>query len=108
MTPLTPHFSLEEMTVTDVHYLDNTPSEDIVIVLRSTASQMEEVRLRLGSFPIHINSGYRSPEVNARVGGVENSAHITGHACDFICPNFGAPLDICRALSTGVLCPSTN
>jgi uncharacterized protein YcbK (DUF882 family) len=33
--------------------------------------------------PIYINSGYRTPEHNKRVGGVANSQHLTGEACDF-------------------------
>ncbi len=36
--------------------------------------------------------------MNAAVGGAENSAHMTGHACDFICPGFGTPLEVCRKL----------
>lgn len=33
--------------------------------------------------PIYITCGYRSPEVNFKVGGVSNSQHLTGEACDF-------------------------
>ena len=31
---------------------------------------------------IKITSGYRSPEHNAKIGGVKNSQHITGKAAD--------------------------
>ena len=31
---------------------------------------------------IHITSGYRSPELNAAVGGAANSQHVTGEAVD--------------------------
>ena len=98
MTQLSPHFSLEEMTATSHRNLDNTPSADIVEVLTDTARNMEFVREHLNSQPIHVNSGYRSPAVNAAVGGVADSAHMTGHACDFICPSFGTPLEVCRKL----------
>ncbi len=37
----------------------------------------------LGS-PVTLTSGYRSPQKNALVGGVPNSAHLTGQAYDFI------------------------
>ena len=32
--------------------------------------------------PVHINSGYRCPELNEAVGGVKNSQHCRGEACD--------------------------
>ena len=35
--------------------------------------------------PIFINSGYRSPEVNKAVGGVETSQHCKGMAADCGC-----------------------
>lgn len=31
---------------------------------------------------VTINSGYRSPELNKHVGGVDNSQHSTGEAAD--------------------------
>ena len=35
-----------------------------------------------GKVPIVINSGFRSPEVNKRVGGSPTSNHLTGCAAD--------------------------
>ena len=32
--------------------------------------------------PIYVNSGYRCPELNKAVGGVENSFHVSGCAAD--------------------------
>ena len=32
--------------------------------------------------PIYVNSGYRCPELNKAVGGVENSYHVSGCAAD--------------------------
>ena len=37
--------------------------------------------------PIHITSGYRTVEHNARVGGTENSSHLKGLAVDIACNN---------------------
>lgn len=79
---LTPHFSLAELTVTN-QKMDNTPSKEIVEVLRTTAFYMEKVRELLGNVAITINSGYRSPDVNRAVGGTSNSSHTYGYAVDF-------------------------
>lgn len=98
MTQLSPHFSLEELIATSHRELDNVPPAPIAQVLADTALHMEAVRSLLGDGSIHVNSGYRSAAVNAAVGGVADSAHLTGHACDFICPSFGEPIDICRHL----------
>lgn len=35
--------------------------------------------------PLSINSGYRCPELNAKVGGVPTSQHVKGEAAD-VCP----------------------
>lgn len=97
MTQLTAHFSLEEMTATSHRELANVPPVSVLPNLADTARRMEGVRDLLG-FPVHVNSGYRSPDVNRAVGGAIDSAHMAGHACDFICPAFGSPLAVCRAV----------
>lgn len=79
---LSPHFSLEELIVTK-QKMDNTPSKEIIEVLRKTASEMEKVRVLLGSVAITVNSGYRSHDVNRAIGGSNNSAHTYGWAVDF-------------------------
>lgn len=38
--------------------------------------------------PLHINSGYRSPAHNARVGGKKNSYHLKGMAADITAKSF--------------------
>lgn len=35
--------------------------------------------------PLHINSGYRCPELNKAVGGVPSSQHVLGEAADVAC-----------------------
>ena len=94
---LTPHFSLAELTVTN-QKIDNTPSKEIVEVLRTTAFYMEKVRELLGNVPITINSGYRSPDVNRAVGGTSNSSHTYGYAVDFTAYGH-TPLTISNILS---------
>ena len=94
---LTEHFSVEEMTATQTR-IDNTPPQEVMSSLRIVAESMEIVRGALGDRPIHVNSGYRSPEVNTAVGGSKTSAHMQGFACDFICPKFGTPIEVCEAI----------
>ena len=94
---LTPHFSLAELTTTK-QKIDNTPSKEIVEVLRTTAFYMEKVRELLGNVAITINSGYRSPDVNRAVGGTSNSSHTYGYAVDFTAYGH-TPLTICNILA---------
>lgn len=90
-----PHnFALSEFLHSDTaeqYRLPNVPTWDQVDNLRRLAMVMEQVRTILGNFSIYISSGYRSPEVNAKVGGVPDSAHGNGLACDFTVPAFGGP-----------------
>lgn len=45
---------------------------------------LEKVRI-LYHRPIVISSGFRCPEHNKAVGGLPNSAHLTGEAADIVC-----------------------
>ena len=94
---LSAHFSLAEFTTTQIRGVDNTPSAEVIEHLEVTARQMERIREFL-AHPIIVTSGYRSPEVNRRVGGSPTSAHIQGWAVDFLSPRFGTPLAVCQAL----------
>lgn len=99
---LTIHFALAELThsqTADRRGIDNTPTDEIVENLMSLAQTLERVRVLLGSRPIVISSGYRSPDLNRAVGGARNSAHLYGLAADFICPGYGTPLQICKAIA---------
>lgn len=98
---LSPHFTLEEFTRSDTaeaNGIDNTASPEIVEQLEGLAATMEKVRSLLGEEPVTISSGYRCPALNEKVGGVSNSAHLYGNACDFVVPAFGNPTEICAAL----------
>lgn len=98
---LSPNFSLEEFTVSQTASrlsIDNTPPPAVLERLKTTASRMELVRAFLGK-PILVSSGYRSPPLNKAVHGAANSAHVQGWAVDFICPGYGTPLVVCRALA---------
>lgn len=103
MTSLTEHFTLEEFTDSQTAArkgLNNVPAlgSPERANLTRTAETMEKVRALLGDKPILISSGYRSPQVNAAVGGSKSSAHMSGLAVDFSCPGFGTPKAICKKL----------
>ena len=97
---LSAHFTLEEFTRSETALrkgLDNTPDAETIANLTELANGMEQVRALLGH-PIHINSAYRGPKVNAAVGGSKNSAHMRGYAADFTCAGYGDVSAICRAI----------
>jgi uncharacterized protein YcbK (DUF882 family) len=82
---LSKHFHLDEFTrseTAETRGLSNEPGEEHLRNLTALALGLEQVRLLLNSQPIRIMSGYRSPAVNAAVGGVPNSAHAEGWAAD--------------------------
>lgn len=89
---LSPHFTLEELIVSEVaarKNIDNTPTPPILTNLLRLAQTLEEVRSLLGGVPIIISSGYRSPALNDAIGGSKTSAHKLGLAVDFKAPAFG-------------------
>ncbi len=95
------HFTLEELSFSEVAArlgLDNTPGPVVITNLGLMAAVMERIRTLLGGKAIAVHSGYRSPEVNKAVGGVITSAHCSGLACDFVCPEFGTPYEVASAI----------
>jgi len=77
MEKLTEFFDYQEFGITD--------ETDISIrenIKKLVVNVMDKIRTEYG-MPIYITSGYRTPEHNKKVGGVANSQHIYGEACDF-------------------------
>ena len=75
----------------------NAPDETALANLRLLAQGLDAVRDLLGH-PLAISSGYRSPALNAAVGGVAGSQHSLGLAADFTCAAFGDPLTVAQAI----------
>ena len=79
---LSEHFTLGEMTKSNSHpEVYNIPSHEAIANLKRLCGWLEELRKRSGT-PIRINSGYRSPQLNRKIGGAANSNHLTGCAVD--------------------------
>lgn len=82
---LSANFTLKELTDSDTAKkkgLDNTPSLQVIENLTVLAEKiLQPVRDHYGK-SVKVNSGYRSPEVNASVGGSKTSDHCKGQAAD--------------------------
>ena len=78
---LSEHFTLGEMTVSNHKEVYNIPSHEAIANMKRLCGWLEALRERAGT-PIIINSGYRSPQLNKKIGGVANSNHTTGCASD--------------------------
>ena len=74
------YFTIEELTRTSTG-LDNTPNEEETKHLEELIDVLDGLREAWGS-GIRVNSGFRSEEVNNKVGGSKTSAHRIGFAGD--------------------------
>jgi hypothetical protein len=88
---LSEHFTLGEFTKSGSHpEVYNIPSHEAIANLTNLCKWLEVLRERAASpdpskgrgVPIIINSGYRSPQLNGKIGGAANSNHLTGCAAD--------------------------
>lgn len=86
---LTNNFSLAEMVKSETalrHDMDNTPSEAEIASLRLLCEKiLQPVREHYGK-GVKVNSGFRHPDVNAKVGGSKTSDHCKGQAADIEIP----------------------
>ena len=86
---LTKNFTLAEMVKSETalrHDMDNTPGEAEIENLKILAEKvLQPVRDAYGK-GVKVNSGYRHPEVNAKVGGSKTSDHCKGQAADIEIP----------------------
>jgi len=59
--------------------------------------QMLDNARELYGKPMRVNSGYRTKEHNAKIGGVKNSSHILGLAADISCKSSSDRFDMLNA-----------
>ena len=94
---LTPHFTLEELTVTNHRQFDNTPNAAETANLTRLAQFLELVKAKLDGKPIMVNSAFRSKHVNDSVGSKDTSQHRLGCAADIRVPGM-TPDQVVRAI----------
>jgi len=89
-TKLSANFYLNEFTVSQIavrHGYRNEPNEKQIENLRLLCVNVLQPLREIIDVPIFINSGFRSFDVNAAVGGKFNSQHLEGKAADFVVPS---------------------
>lgn len=69
---VTEHFKLKEFACAN---------SEAVIISENLCYMLEAIRAHFGK-PVIVNSGYRTPEYNAKVGGAVQSQHMLGMAAD--------------------------
>ena len=91
---LSEHFKLSEFLrsrTAERHSIPNIPlKRDITAMQNLCVRCLEPLRQAL-CLPILISSGYRCPQLNTLVGGVENSQHMRGEAADITIPKKHRP-----------------
>lgn len=103
---LSPHFTLGELSKTSTG-LANVPTAEAVRNLRRVALEvLEPIRAAIGG-PLYVSSGYRSPAVNAAVGGRADSFHLRGLGVD-LPPQGGRSTAQLAAIVRGLNLPNVD
>jgi zinc D-Ala-D-Ala carboxypeptidase len=107
---MTPNFTLSEFTQSKTAVkrgIDNTLPPELQNEAFATLSMMENIRAYLSDLAghevrIYISSGYRTPELNAAIGGDPKSDHMKAAAVDWTAPDFGTPIEVAKALQANM------
>jgi zinc D-Ala-D-Ala carboxypeptidase len=86
---LTKNFTLAEMTKSETalrHGLKNTPGEAEIAAMQLLCEKVLQPIRDYYGMGVKVNSAYRHPDVNQRVGGSRNSDHTRGQAADIEIP----------------------
>lgn len=74
-------------------------NKEVVYGILRVADAMQDVRAYLGDRKITVNSWYRDPVTNRRVGGASRSRHLVGDAVDFTVEGI-SPYEVNRQLES--------
>lgn len=103
---LSPHFTLEELTRSEVaarNGWDNSPNQEEIANLQRLAYLLEKVKEAVGGKPVMINSGFRSKQVNDAVGSKDSSQHRIGCAADIRVPGMTPKQVVDACITASVL-----
>lgn len=85
------HFRLEELLKSETALtarIENLPSwADVENLQELAILVLDPIRQAWGQ-PLLVTSGFRSPQLNVKVGGVPTSAHLDGCAVDIVLPHW--------------------
>jgi len=102
---LTENFTMAELiesqTATRLG-IDNTPDQHALRNLVKLAKSLQDIRDLINA-PLIVTSGYRCPELNERIGGSKNSAHMKGFAADIRSHAFGTPYQLADAIISSTI-----
>ncbi|MGN1245099.1 MAG: D-Ala-D-Ala carboxypeptidase family metallohydrolase [Muribaculaceae bacterium] len=79
------HFSIAELTASATaqsHRIDNVPPKEARVALEKLVEAVLDPLRESWGKPVKVNSGYRSAELNRKVGGAATSQHLRGEAAD--------------------------
>lgn len=97
---LSRYFTLDELTHSDTaarERIPNHPGANEIAALRALCTAvLDPLREAVGR-PIKVNSGYRGPALNQRIGGAATSQHLHGQAADIQSPGT-AVLDLFKTV----------
>ncbi len=85
--------SSANFSITEFDCNDGTPvPEEFYSNVQELMNNLEVLREELDGNSIRVNSGYRTPDYNASVGGASNSQHKYGRAADIVVANYSPSL----------------